>query len=969
MRLRTRLISMSAIPLLVMAGLSLAAIAREAGAVREAREQQELISFATRNSALVHELQKERGLSAGYVASRGMKFQADLGPQRNATDAAMATVQSALSGASGLPPRHRSGLAAAVDGADAARRAARPGVDALSLAPPEVFAAYTRAIDGLLTEVEAIARDASDAEVVRLATAHTAFMHAKEETGRERAALNTAFSADAMDAALHARVLTIVARQRAFLEQFRATANEDVRGLADALDGGRFQEAADLRAQALQRATAGGFGVDPARWFAAVTARIDAMKGVEDALASDLDEHLAAVHDRARTRLWLYLGLLVVMLGLSLWAAQRSGRSLLRQIDRLLGETGRLRQAVHDGQLEVRGDPTILQPEFRPIVEGLNETMDAFTGPFHESAAMVRRIANGEPLQPIATPYRGDFNALKDNLNEVVAMVHARGAEIEGLVRAAVAGQLEVRGDATKFKGANNRVIQGINDMLDALVEPLEEASAVVAGIGRGEIPPPITAEHRGHFNDVKEDLNACIAAVRSLVEDAARLSEAAVAGRLDARADAARHRGDFRRIIEGVNATLDALVTPLRQAASCMDRISRGDVPDAIQEPWQGDFGQVRESLNTCMAAIKALVSDAQALAAGAVEGRLAARADAARHQGDFRLVVEGFNRTLDAVIAPVDEATRVLEQLARRDLSARVAGRYAGDHARMTGSLNAAAEALHAALEQVAEAADQVAGAASQISASSQAVAAGASQQAAAIGETTASVDAVSGVTRQAAQGTQQADTLAQAARAAAVEGTEAVGHMKGAMGRIRESAEATSQIIRDINDIAFQTNLLALNAAVEAARAGDAGRGFAVVAEEVRSLALRCKEAALKTESLIRGSVKEAEEGEATSQRVARQLDEIAASVTGVTERVGAIAGHTREQARGIDQVTQAVREMDKVTQQNAASAEQSAAAASELSNQAGQLEALLDSFHVARHGQALPAAARAPAALRA
>jgi methyl-accepting chemotaxis protein len=189
-----------------------------------------------------------------------------------------------------------------------------------------------------------------------------------------------------------------------------------------------------------------------------------------------------------------------------------------------------------------------------------------------------------------------------------------------------------------------------------------------------------------------------------------------------------------------------------------------------------------------------------------------------------------------------------------------------------------------------------------------------------------------------------------------------------MQGAMSRIKASAEGTSQIIRDINDIAFQTNLLALNAAVEAARAGEAGRGFAVVAEEVRSLALRAKEAASKTEELIRQSVKEAGEGEVTAKQVAGKLAEIAGGISKVTDIIAEIAAGAKAQTTGIDQVERAVAEMDKVTQQNAASAEESSSAASELSGQAEELASMVGSFRFERSdGPPSPARARAAPAL--
>jgi methyl-accepting chemotaxis protein len=233
---------------------------------------------------------------------------------------------------------------------------------------------------------------------------------------------------------------------------------------------------------------------------------------------------------------------------------------------------------------------------------------------------------------------------------------------------------------------------------------------------------------------------------------------------------------------------------------------------------------------------------------------------------------------------------------------------------------------------------------------------VASGASEQAASLEQTTTSLESVLTITGQASDSAQQANALARTASAAATDGAAAVEQMQGAMGKIRASAESTSQIIKDINDIAFQTNLLALNAAVEAARAGEAGRGFAVVAEEVRSLALRAKEAATKTEGLIRESVREAGEGEATSKQVATKLGEIVSGIGKVSEIVSEIAAAAKEQSAGIGQVSTAVGEMDKVTQQNAASAEEASSAASELSGQAEELAAMVGTFQMARAGAA-------------
>lgn len=233
----------------------------------------------------------------------------------------------------------------------------------------------------------------------------------------------------------------------------------------------------------------------------------------------------------------------------------------------------------------------------------------------------------------------------------------------------------------------------------------------------------------------------------------------------------------------------------------------------------------------------------------------------------------------------------------------------------------------------------AEHVAGASKQISSASQSLAQGATEQAAGLEETSSSLEEMSSMTKQNADNAQQANTLAAEAKKAANNGSEAMTRMAGAIEDIKKSSDETAKIIKVIDEIAFQTNLLALNAAVEAARAGEAGKGFAVVAEEVRNLAMRSAEAAKNTSNLIEQSVNNSRNGVAICGEVKKALDEIVGSIGKTTDLVGEIAAASNEQAQGVDQINTAVSQMDKVTQQNAANAEQSASASQELSGQAG------------------------------
>jgi methyl-accepting chemotaxis protein len=227
---------------------------------------------------------------------------------------------------------------------------------------------------------------------------------------------------------------------------------------------------------------------------------------------------------------------------------------------------------------------------------------------------------------------------------------------------------------------------------------------------------------------------------------------------------------------------------------------------------------------------------------------------------------------------------------------------------------------------------------------------VAQGASEQAGSLEETSSSLEEMAGMTRQNADNTQVAKTLAVTAKQAADAGSTSMAKMSDAMHQIRQSAEATSAIINDINDVAFQTNLLALNAAVEAARAGEAGRGFAVVADEVRNLALRAKEAAEKTRGLLEESVRLSCNGESLTSEVQGNLGNIVSSVGQVADIVNEISVASSEQSRGIDQINRAVAEMDKVVQQSAAVSEESSSAAHELAAQAKELSSIVERFQL-------------------
>jgi methyl-accepting chemotaxis protein len=658
----------------------------------------------------------------------------------------------------------------------------------------------------------------------------------------------------------------------------------------------------------------------------------------------------------------------------------------------LVAEADMLSKAAVEGKLATRGNAEKFHGGYREIVQGVNNTLDAVIGPLNVAAEYVDRIAKGDIPAKISDTYSGDFNEIKNNLNQAIDAVSALVADTRMLSQAAVEGKLRTRADASKHGGDFRTIVQGVNDTLDAVIGPLNVAAEYVDRIAKGDIPAKITDTYHGDFNELKNNLNQAIDAVTALVADARMLSQAAVDGKLATRADVSKHQGDFRKIVQGVNDTLDAVIGPLNVAAEYVDRIAKGDIPSKITDTYHGDFNEIRNNLNQAIDAVNALVADATMLSRSAIDGKLGTRADASKHQGDFRKIVQGVNETLDAVIIPVQEGSHTLAVMATGDLTVRMAGTYAGDLQLMKESINKVGSSLDEALRNVSEAVSATASASSQISSSTEEMAAGAQQQTSQAGEVAGAVEEMTKTILENSKNASVAAETAKQARMKAEQGGTVVGETVEGMKRIAEvvnrsaetvkelgkSSDQIGQIIGVIDDIADQTNLLALNAAIEAARAGDQGRGFAVVADEVRKLAERTTKATKEIAGMIKkiqsdtaGAVTSMEEGTgevergiALADRAGASLKEIVGVSQRVTDMVTHIAAASEEQSAASEQISKNVEGISKVTSETAQGTQQIAHAAEDLNRLTENLHHLIASFTVSRSGDRRSASASSP-----
>ncbi|WP_303870280.1 methyl-accepting chemotaxis protein [Acetobacterium wieringae] len=585
---------------------------------------------------------------------------------------------------------------------------------------------------------------------------------------------------------------------------------------------------------------------------------------------------------------------------------------------------------------------------------------------------------------------KDDADEISPALKRTIASIRGLIDEVTRLSQAGVAGQLQVRGNSDRFKGGFRDIVNGVNDTLDAVVGPINMAADYVKRIGAGDIPAKITAAYQGDFDTLKNSINACIDGLGALEEGNRIL------GQMSHHDFGESMDGQYRGIYAELAQSINSLNQRLNAVIAVVNHIAVGNLKDLDmlrQLGQQSTNDHLVPSLIGMIETIELLITEANGMARIAVAGNTGNRGDISRFPGEYAMVIAGFNKTLDALVGPMMEASDALEELARGNLNAAMSGDYQGDYALIRDNMNqtiaflkhyvdeitavleavgkgnldqeitaeywgdflAIKEALNQitgnlsqTLTEINVAATQVETGARQIADGGQALSEGTMEQASSIQQLTASIEAVTTETKRNASNAKQANVRALEVRNNAEIGNQQMGKMVTAMVEINESSNNISKIIKVIDDIAFQTNILALNAAVEAARAGSHGKGFAVVAEEVRTLAARSAEAAKETTSLIEGSIDKVEVGSKLADETAASLKEILTEIKKVSDLVANIDQASGDQAVEIAQINKGIEQVSQVVQTNSATAEESAAASEELTGQAELLKKMVGEF---------------------
>lgn len=555
-----------------------------------------------------------------------------------------------------------------------------------------------------------------------------------------------------------------------------------------------------------------------------------------------------------------------------------------------------------DGNLEDRADLGSLNGDWKKLMQLLNSLLDAVIKPVIDSSRVLNELADGNVDVKITGEYKGSFANVKKSLTKLEAAIRNMTSDVETLAAATIDGNLTVRVDANKYNGEYKKIVEYMNNTVDAVQKPISLIKDQLDMMANGLPTDILKTDFKGTYAELIRSINALTMSISLMLDKTSGLMYAAQKGNLSFRADTNGLKGKYTEIVTSINQAMDAIIQPIEEITGVIKEVAVGNLNVKVQGDYQGSINNLKENVN---------------------------------------LTVD----TLNSIIKNISDYT---ENIADGNINLEALPAYSGDYIKISTSLNKIVDSLNGILNSIWQSSDKIAAGSQQIAEGGTNLSTSASEQASVVEELTASVNEIAAQTDNNAKNAEEAGKQANVAKQEAEAGDGKMGKMLKAMSEINDSSQNITKIIKTIEDIAFQTNILALNAAIEAARAGQYGKGFAVVADEVRDLAVKSANAVKNTNELIEISTEKAKQGSTVANEMSQSLKVLNSTIKKVDGLVSSIVKSSEEQACGIAQINKGIEVVSTVVQKNAATSEESAASSNELSSQAEILKKVVSKF---------------------
>jgi methyl-accepting chemotaxis protein len=469
----------------------------------------------------------------------------------------------------------------------------------------------------------------------------------------------------------------------------------------------------------------------------------------------------------------------------------------------------------------------------------------------------------------------------------------------------------------------------------------------VASAIANGDLSSCINLTQKDELGELFRSMNSMQNALNTFVNALNIVAQKHDQGMVKEQIDTTQFSGTYGKMSRQVNELVQSRITINRRIIGIVAQYAKGDF-SADMDVLPGESFIITETMNSVKNAFLEVNNEIKMLAEAGAKGDFSKRTDADKFEFMFKGILTDLNSLVETCDIGFNDVLRVAKGMAQGDLTQSITSDYPGLFGQTKDGINGTVDSLKGLVSEIKVTADTISTAAKEIAAGNNDLSHRTEEQAASLEQTAASMEQLTSTVQANSENAKQANQLAVVATDIADKGIRVFGHVISTMEGINNSSHKIVDIISVIDGIAFQTNILALNAAVEAARAGEQGRGFAVVASEVRNLAQRASAAAAEIKGLISDSVEKIEDGTRQVTDAGRTMEEIVNAIHGVTAIMAEIRAASIEQTSGIEQVNQAICQMDDVTQQNAALVEQASAAAESLEEQTQNLALTVGHF---------------------
>ncbi len=657
LEIKQKLLLLGFIPALIVVLLAQAQFFKALTQYSESKRVSSLVELAVYSSALVHELQKERGMSAGYLGSGGAKFGNKLPRQQKITDEKILDLNTYLQDFDADKHGERF-----VDSFRLATNSLNKITDMRNqimnqrVMLKDALGFYTKANGYYLTMIESIATVSTVDSISKSSAAYAAFLQSKERAGIERAVLANTFAKDQFGPGMLDKLNSLITIQETYLKVFHALATPEQDELYEKnVTGNAIEETNKMRFTALKNAEAGGFGIDPSYWFQKQTEKINLLKKVEDELSLVIKNQSEVIASSSFNSLILSLlpGLLVAgVLLLTFYIASRMSIAAkkMRDVMSKVSKTGDFSHRVKVHSEDEIGDSA---ESFNKMLERIESTID-------EVNIVVNGFSKGDFSVRVTADVEGDLQKLKDGVNGSAQSVESIVGEVVAVVDAISKGDFNQRVD-TELTGDLGHLKRGVNESADAIANSMAELGRLMDGMAEGDFKQRINIKLRGGYNECGKRADNAMSSIDTALEDIDKVMCAIATGDIDSRVDSILP-GQLNYIKQNLNLSLDTLSSVFDELGEFLSAIATGNLDRHIEKDFRGFFGKLKSDANETVDKLQTVVHEIR----DAAESVRAGTEDIAEANSNLSNRTEQQAVSLEQTATSMDEITSTVQETA---------------------------------------------------------------------------------------------------------------------------------------------------------------------------------------------------------------------------------------------------------------------------------------------------------------